>query len=229
MDARDIILESMARTWLYRYTLVRALAVPFGLYLLFVVVDEINEAGVGDFLLCLGMLAAHTMFAVSTHRVVLLGPGSVPELTWPVWSMRELRFAGYILLITLTFVLPLMLGVSIAMLGDTPILFVIVVPIALLWCWVFVRFALVFPGTALEHQITLRRSWEATQPYQFTLLAVLIAYPFIFSILEWAFSHIPLLGYATFILATCTNVLTIAALSVAYRQISEQLLDQSRM
>lgn len=116
---------------------------------------------------CLAVVPS-TIFAVSWHRFVLLGPRRAPPQVLPTWSVSHWRFLGY------TFVVGyLVLGVSLfAVFGlvaileasGFPTLLVLLVLLLGLPASLYpsLRLSLLFPAIAVGMRLDLGQSWRFT-------------------------------------------------------------------
>ena len=144
--------------------------VPFCLNLLIAALIQIGSAHnlLSLLLLFLDAVPA-TIFAVSWHRLVLLGPLNAPPRLLPNWSGYHWRFLSYALVVGY-----LVLGVSVlAMIGlgmivvasDAPAVFVLLVVVFGLPCAFYpsLRLSLVLPAAAVGVWVGLEDSWRYTR------------------------------------------------------------------
>ena len=219
--------------WWRRRAFGRALAVPAALFFLYSAAWHF--AGARGWLATLAGTAVYglvfSLFAVTCHRLVLLGPESASAGWRPRWTRRETRF--------FLWVAALWLGGAVAML----VLLAIVVnawnalagyeSIELAWArggvglallYPLARLCVLFPATAVDREPrpTLRWAWRATRGNGARLLVIVGALPWLFSLLvdllyrsgaswiEWL-----LVG----VLAMALFAVEIAAVSIAYREL----------
>ncbi len=154
------------------------------------------------------LLLSHVVVAVTTHRVVLLGPDSVPEWGLMRITKRELRFIAF--------------GITIALLYALPILAFAQAPVGIVFgilaaSYIAARVSLVFPAVATDRYWTLAQAWEAAQPHQFMLIIVVVVFPLLIGTVEGVFSSIPGFFLVAPFLTGVTNVLVVSALSAAYK------------
>ena len=120
-----------------------------------------------DILPALLSIVLLTLIAVSCHRLIILGADSLPNAWGLFWSWRETRFLGWMYGIWIIAMIPLVLLVlliqALPLFTATPdewLLLGILFPLAL---YVFARFSLVFPATAIGQRPTLKASWRLTR------------------------------------------------------------------
>jgi hypothetical protein len=113
----------------------------------------------------------YTLIAVTTHRIILLGPESVSIWGIYKWGRRETYFALYVLLLALVMIPLEFLGMF------SGITSVIATIIAL---WVAGRFALVFPGIAIDERFTFELSRIRTQKYNLLMFTIVGIIPILF-------------------------------------------------
>lgn len=207
-----------------RAMLARALAIPFALYL---VVDLADTTAMGPvwaaFYFALA-IALNTVFAVTTHRLVLLGSGAVPAWGLRRWSQRESRFALF------------MIGVALCLMPAGLLLIVPAVGPLLMVAtavWLASRLSLVFPAIAVDEPMGLADAWQLSADHQLPLVVIVGVFPLGLTLVVLGLSAtIPQEGWAAplgtvvfSIAGTLANVLTIAALSLAYSEV-QRLTDR---
>jgi hypothetical protein len=202
----------------YRQVLIKALAIPFVVYL------AIDASTLLDLPLALSWLLAilgvgvQTIFAITTHRVVLLGSNSVS--TWGItsWSNRETSFVLHIIGLVL-------LMIPLAILGLIPVLGGIIALVII--CWVSGRLSLVFPGIAVDKGVSFRLSWELTEQYQMLMFLVVVIFPVLLAIPAILLNFLPYTFLLTSLLSTFVVVFEVAALSMAYQLITNDVYEKS--
>ena len=120
----------------------------------------------------LGLLSLfqYTYVAVATHRIAILGIGSVPEWGFKKYTKREGMFFFYSVALML---------LSIVVMSTTSFVqnfFVIVIPIIFAF-YVSIRFSLVFPAIAIDKALTLKESWEYTRHKSIFMIMVTYIWP----------------------------------------------------
>ena len=154
---KEVFLETFSSTAYHKVTIVKCLMVP-------VIVLAIIDTSTISYLfsswipiLLLLRVVFYTLIAVTTHRIILLGPESVSIWGIYKWGKRETYFALYVLLLALVMIPLEFLGMF------SEYMSVIATVIAL---WVAGRFALVFPGIAIDEHFTFELSRIRTQKYK---------------------------------------------------------------
>lgn len=154
----------------------------------------------------------YTQIAVVTHRIILLGPNSVPN--WGVYipTTRELNFFVKSFIMGL-----LMIPVSILNIFPDvgPYLFTIVS------CYLFSRLSLVFPSIAVDSPWSFSDSWVITKDHQILMLVVILIFPLVITIPELLLSELPYTSLLVTFISLITLVIMVAALSVAFKVINE--------
>ncbi len=117
--------------------------------------------------------AIYAIFSIATHRMVLLGPESVPKWGITSWSKRETYFILHAVGIGL-------LLFPLALLGMIPIIGSVVA--VTIYLWLLGRLSLVFPGIAIDKGVTFKLSWDLTANYQISILLVILVPPLILAI-----------------------------------------------
>jgi hypothetical protein len=153
----------------------------------------------------------YTVIAITTHRIILMGPSSVPEWGIIKPSNRELIFFLY------TFGI----GFILSPLGILSLIPVIGVYVAFFTIsYVIGRLSLVFPAIATDHGWTFSDSWKATESYQVQMMVVVVGFPFVMGVSEeYLLSFLPYSTVLVNVFSAFTLVFVVAALSVAFQVI----------
>ncbi len=149
----------------------------------------------------------YVLVAITTHRIILLGEGSVPWCGVFELSKSELKYLMYLIGLTLA-VLPAALFAYIPIVG-----FVFYFAFMI---WVWGRSSLVFPAVALNDDFPLDRAWAVTKGYNFTMIMVVSIYPLILSIPSYFIEDIPYGSFINVLIYMITTVFAVSALSMAY-------------
>lgn len=115
----------------------------------------------------------------SWHRFSLLARGQALPTMGFLFSFREIRFFGYLLLMSMSFMVPLIVvGAAGQKAGPAIAFLFFLLAIAVLWMWG--RLGLVFPAAAVGDQVRLADSWRLTQGngWRMFWLLILISLPF---------------------------------------------------
>lgn len=212
----------------YHREMSKALLGPFTMAVIVnvIFINLPNEFLAFRLLLSVISLVLYTVIAVTVHRTIILGPGSVPE--WGLWplSSRELRFAIYFVGVSLILSLIQVPG---AFLSYVPVFLSDYEVLATLgkYLWFFAtsflcaRFFLVFPSIAVDETPTLGDAWEATQGHALMIFLVVILVPTAVYESAGLLVHVPLVSHLWAAVEMFLLVIFIATLSVAYRLISE--------
>ena len=178
-----------------------------------------------------------TWFAVTTHRLVLLGSDSVPT-----WGLRKITrrevffffhalifFAGlatllYIMPRTLAQVLPYLMLLNPEFFLEN--YYVYMIPVAIIGVFFIcvgliatIRFTLVFPAIAIGQGVTFPLSWKLSKRHQIPLFITLIGFPLILGTPEILLNTVPGNTVVVSMLGLLMNVFVVAALSISYREI----------
>ena len=219
-----------------RVPLVKALSLPFIAFLVLGFIWEFEIDWPIWYLLLALESSLQVIFAITTHRIVLLGKESVPEWGLRSWSKRETFYCLHALSLLMISTVPLALAlipfevaaaVSVS-LGLIPFVGAAIALVTIFW--VCSRLSLVFPGIAVDKGVSFQMSWDLTKDYQLLMLLVIIVCPVLLAIPIILLSLIPYTLILTNILinfiSTMVIVFEVAALSMAYQLItSEQQLN----
>ena len=212
MDFKKVLAGAIFSLSQQRLVLVRALLLPVFAYLLlglvsYLELDIMLQALVG----LLGMVV-EVLIAVTTHRIVLLGAGSVPP--WGIFfpSAREWWFLLYLL------GLSVLMGV-VGMLVTIPVIGVVLWLVAALY--LLSRLSLVFPAIAVDQRISFAASWRRTQHHQKLMLLVVVIVPVLAGTLSYLVGLVPYAYVLGLVLWPVALVFTVAMLSMAYLLITQ--------
>jgi hypothetical protein len=173
-----ILLGALVVPWQRRIVLGRALLLPAGALLIIATLLFATGNGRGltyQLPFIIAQAFVYTLFAVTCHRVVLLGDDSVPRFGLASWSARETRFIGWMIAMYLVFaavsLVPMIVltSVLIGLTGIKPDGGASLQPFqwAILLAsvpgvYVMARVSLVLPATAVDRRLNLPWSWERT-------------------------------------------------------------------
>jgi hypothetical protein len=208
MEAIRVVVEAFYYVNKYKGVFAKALAWPFVAILL---LDAAEGDGVFNYVNSFIAIGVHGIFAITTHRIVLLGPDSVPKWGIITWTKRETLFALYLIALGLL-IIPLPFLSSITTLGASLA--------GLVVCWLFIRFSLVFPGVAVDKGVTFALSWELTKGRQILMFVVLLVFPLLLIIPMVIMVMLVDSFFLSSFISTLLIVFNVAVLSVAYKLIA---------
>lgn len=214
MGFKEVALGAIGYVIELKRPLATALLVPFVIYMVLQAIMRSSEGLTAFVILSLLTIPVQTIFAVTTHRIILLGPHHVPKWGVLKWTGRETFFALHIIglgLITAPFCL----------LGFIPEVGWFIALIIIFW--ISGRLSLVFPAIAVDKGVTFRLSWKLTKNYQLLMFLVVLVFPLLFLVPVTVLDQVPY----TFLVAAFTEafatIFIVAALSVVYKVISKEV------
>ncbi len=194
-------------------------------------VPELLPSGVMyTFAAWLLLVPFYAMFAVSCHRVIILGENHLPSRLGLFWSAREVQFIGRFIAIALLIwaatVLFMLLTSALAETADDPLSNALLDAAAGVFVSYFaMRFSLVLPATALSHELSFAESWAVTRGNGL-VLAVAVYLPalaswLIFVALDEAVGDAEalILDIPYIFVSLVLMVVEIGVLSIAYRDL----------
>jgi len=215
-----IILGAFGYGYEYRVVLGKALLFPTVLIVSLGVLSESDVTHPARMAIGVGQWIASTLFAVTIHRIILKGSGSVPK--WGIYKFgtREFRFLIYVF------------GIALLM---TPVALLVFIPYigyfisVVLILYFLSRLSLVFPAIALNQSPTLADSWRATKDHKITMFLIVVIFPLVISIPEVLLGFIPYISVFVSLVSCFTAIFVIAALSVAYKIILHDLSTENSL
>lgn len=208
-----VALGAVGMVWEHRAALAKALAWPFVVYLLLEVLVQWSQSNTTVVVAGLMAFMVQTLFAVTTHRVVMMGGGAVPEWGLRGWTMRETNFVLYGFILGLM-LLPLGLLMIVPYVG--PLLMIMSM------AYVVGRLSLVFPAIATDQPITFTDSWRMTESHQLLMVLVVVVIPLVLALPVVFMTTTPLARTVASILMLPVTVVVVAALSIAYQVIRQE-------
>lgn len=224
MNIKRIIWGAFGYVYMLGTVFIKALLIPIAaLIILDIIFAGQSERKSTGALVGLSVFI-HTIIAITTHRIILLGPNSIPE--WGVYIFRKREFYFVLHLIGLG-ILMILIGLIIILLSlliptSTTAFIAALVIYLLVSLYIVSRLSLVFPAIATDQNWSFFDSWKATRNHQFSMIMVVAIFPFIISIPEIILSYLPYMETLVSLLSAITTVLTVAALSVAFQVITEK-------
>ncbi len=213
-DIKRAVWGAFGYMYEYRVALVKALLVPFVLLLLLDYTMDPELGGGLIILWALLYLIVYAVIAVSTHRIILLGPAAVSEWGLAVPQKREFYFLLYTIGLSICMIPVGFLALIIPVVGA------VVAVITILY--LTARLSLVFPAIATDRDLSFSDSWKATEKHQPLMIVVIVVVPLVVAIPEQLLSLVPYMGFLVVLLSVFTMVYIVAALSVAFQIITEK-------
>lgn len=122
--------------------------------------------------------AVYAVFAITCHRIVLLGPESLPNRWGIYFSRRELRYALYALIVVVCLVsafavISLLSLLAAPLLGQWAGRELPLIVFAVL-IYLFARVCILFPGTAVDQAWSIPACWTVTRGYGIRLTVLVL-------------------------------------------------------
>lgn len=201
-----------------------------GLELAYAYLLETEPGFLSSMLYIIPYVILFTLFAVTCHRIVLLGNSEVPKYGILSWSKRETRFLGWTIvgyffftLITMfvgAFAIPI-----IATGSSTELTYVITLAILVPGSYVLSRLSILLPATSVDERPNLKWAWNITSGNGWKLLLIVALLPQLVSavyvFIDWP-EHL-IIQFAIGLLTYALVAIEIAALSVSYRFLNRRV------
>jgi hypothetical protein len=236
LSIAKILLGAFILPWWHRRTLFRALAAP-GIALVsidvvwFAFAKSLSPAvySAASWVLWIVPTLLWLVFAVTVHRIILLQIRDNELPTFPEWGRRETLFLGWAVAIyALATALAFVAGIALMTLVGNVFSgsfaeFAFPYMAAVVMTYFLGRTSIVLPATAIDRRITLAEAWSLTRGNALRMMAIV-------GVLPWSFSYLwdvlyrqdPSMIVTVLVTAIATVFMTveIAALSLAYRELS---------
>lgn len=119
------------------------------------------------------LIMLNISIAVTTHRVTILGPTSVPTFGGFIIGLKELKFLFKSILMTIIIAIPVILSFFIPVVGPF-------VSLALIFI-LFSRLSLIYPAISCDKKMSFYQAWKYTKNYKIITFFAVILFPVIFS------------------------------------------------
>lgn len=213
MEIKRTIGGAFGYVYAYRTQFAKALVLPVTVIVALGAIPR-HDLGVALVLVLTAVrLLVYSILAITTHRMILLGPQAVAE--WGVYLPQKREF--YFMLVSIGMGLTM---VPFGVLTLIPVIGLVVAVIGMVYT--LARLSLVFPAIATDRRWSFADSWKATQSHQVLMIVVVGIFPFILSVPGQLLSHIPHTRLAVNVLSAFTMIFIVAALSVAFQVITGQ-------
>jgi hypothetical protein len=233
LSIKEVASEAVWRYWGLRRELLSVMIIPLAGFLAIEIsaamLDTYGTVARWSFWALCTMVSA--LAAISCHRVLLLGPVSVPKFGIDQLGMRELRFIAAMLFFSFIFMLALPADQalrSITGIGDSEGERRSLILLIISWlpsCYVFARLAFMLPSIAVDTRVRMREAWQLCNGNGWRLMLLVVFMPWLVRVLHWNIpSAIPDETVRAIANATLYAVflpLEVALLSVSYRHLIE--------
>jgi len=189
---------------------------------------ELGHLRLAQWLLLAASVYFYALFATSCHRIILLGSQSLPNRYGIYWSLREARFAGWLIIIAIIYG-----AISFPFQIATMRLPQVFHDWQLSWylpafaaSYFEGRISMVLPATAVDQKLDLPGSWYLTRgrglAIAIALFATILVMDFLTVLAERVFFKDFIFVGRTFgtLLVFPFIALAVAILSVVYREVS---------
>ena len=241
LDISKIAYGAFLVPWWNWRSFVKALSVP--LVVLTVVIQGWRYTweqllGWGNWLAWALYGIVFVLCVTTCHRLALLNVPLIQIPFFPKWTWRETRFyllmiavllicaaAGSVALTVVVALLPRLVEAS-----DENILYWIRFAVKFPVLYLFARLSLVFPATAIDRKVSLKRAWEETTGNGWRLVLVVALLPWVFSQIIGFLYREEASAMEVFVLTILTCALfavEVVALSLSYRELTQD--DNSKL
>jgi hypothetical protein len=222
MTFKELFSLTLKHVYAFRVQLSKALLFPFILSILLDILPYWWSSFLLSTIYIVLSLMLQTIFAITTHRMILLGPSHVPEWGIIKWSQRETVFIFHVMALALIIYLGVFI-MQVPIIGGLIfyVLFFIYLVILL------PRLSLVFPAIAVGDKCSFKNSWFVTKNYKILMFFSIILIPLLVSIPVLIIRNIPYTFLIVSILTNVTTVVGVASLSLSYKYILNEVVKDS--
>jgi len=234
LPIRDVAGEAAWSYWSLWRELLSVMIIPFAGFLAVNIGASLlgTDSTVASWIYWACYVIVGAVAAVSCHRVLLLGPVSVPKFGVNHLGARERTFiaaalfVGFVaglLKLSSDFALTSLLGLIDP--ENAPRYLTVKVVASLCAAYLFARLALMLPAIAIDRRVGLRETWQLSNGNGWRLTLLIVLLPWLVKVLAWFLATIMSGGIASIIVNTTLYSLflplEIALLSVSYRRLTE--------
>jgi len=179
-----------------------------------------------------------TLFAVTCHRLVLLGDASVPRYGLHSWTSRETRFLGWLAVIALYVLLVVvalgLIGVGAAYSTDKELHKYVIPPFVvaagILAAYLFARIAVLLPAAAIGERHDTDWAFNTTAKNAWRLIAAVVLIPAVPGLALYALplEHTLLTDFLLRLVYYAFAAIGIAVLSLSFRFLASADPDEPR-
>jgi hypothetical protein len=231
LSIKEVAFEAAWGYWGLRRELLSVMIIPLAAFLAIDIaatrLDLTGTVARWAYFGCYVVVSA--LAAISCHRVLLLGPVSVPKFGVGHLGIRELSFIAAMLFLGFLFGIVQLFSDLIITQVTGPLRtaehvgYAIGIIVALPSCYLFARLAFMLPSIAIESRAPLPEVWQLSSRNGWRLVLLLVFMPWLMKLLQWNIAQtIPDNTIATVANTTLYALflpLEIALLSVSYRHL----------
>jgi len=235
----DIVTKALLMPWKLRKEFSSKLLIPVLIYALIALIEWLIESTYpkGQVFFPLLSLFIYGLFAITCHRIVILGSNSVPSYGFKKWSMRETKFYARMIII---FLVLAVIGNSVGFIMIFVVpdvkgpfemeLFITWLPeimIGTIVGYFFARICLLFPAIAIDEHVDYRWAWNISNGNGWRLVVVIAILPMftsaVLSLLNVLYGEYfvvdMLLSILAWILTIIALIIEITAISLSYLEL----------
>ena len=197
-----------------------------------------GEVDAVDFILTAIYYYTVTVFAITCHRLVILGDGSVPVYGQLSWSNREWRFVGLFLVVGLTLLAGFLLGwlpfvfLGTVLASKSKIWLIPLVSVAVVCVfgatYYAARISLILPACAIDKRLGIRESMVLTENNGWKMVFIVFGMPFVLALVTDLLKvNSTIFEYLFEPLWVIVYLFEVTLLSMAYKELSSGKLDTS--
>jgi hypothetical protein len=231
LSINEVAFEAVWRYWGLRRELLSVMIIPIAGFLAIDIGASLLDANStpGRYLHWASYLVISALAAISCHRVMLLGPVSVPKFGVGHLGMRELKFIAAMLFLGFIFGLVrlfsdlLVTQISGSLRNAQYAGYLLEIVVALPASYLFARLAFMLPSIAIETHVGMPGAWQLSNGNGWRLVLLIVFMPWLVRLLQWniatAIADETVRTVATATLYALFLPLEVALLSVSYRNL----------
>lgn len=220
-DTFKILKTSQTYIIYYHRTLLRALLLPFTLFMAFAILMDYFRVHLVVYLLVL--LALMMKNAIVIHRVLIIGHGSVPKWGIEAFNKRESRYFMFQILsmLVIAFLPFLVLNVFTGNDQEDPLASPFYILSQVLAYYLMARISLIFPAAAVDEKLTIKEAWALTTNFKITVFLLIAVVPYVLTSVSNIIAKSVNAYWLSMLMFLLVTAYIVAVLSVTYKRITE--------
>jgi len=233
LPVKKIIIQAFIIPWVFKREILSKLFIPIFLLVLLEYVNYGKSEDINDinYLLVLFSILIYVYFAVTCHRIILLGDDFIPQYGFRMWTVRDTKFLIWmtVMILSIWLIMFVLMRASVLFIHISQYNFSLYL-IILFYSFVFIlavyvlsRLSLIFPSTAVDEMKNIKWAWNITHGNAWRLALIVVALPmfigFTVELIESAVGSSAMIDAILYLVTLLVLIIEVSALSLAYKEI----------